>query len=201
MRLSFRNHPIRWGVGGLLVGALVLLVVLTGRLDINRRLTPSPLLGKAVPAIDLPSLDGEEAVRFDSWKGEIVVVNFFASWCLQCLEEHQDLVSVAEAFQGKGVRFVQVVYQDEPDRISAFLDREGRSASTFYARDPGSRAAIALGVFGIPETYFIDPSGVLVGKIQGQANALLLGTTIDQIMQGQEPGQQVVGETQSSPTS
>ncbi len=54
-------------------------------------------------------------------------------------------------------------------------------------------------MFGIPETYFIDPDGIVVGKIQGEADALVLGDTIDTILRGDDPGQRVVGETQSPP--
>jgi len=53
----------------------------------------------------------------------------------------------------------------------------------------------------VPETYFIDGNGIVVGKIQGESNALLLGQTIDAIRRGEDPGEQVVGDIQSSPES
>ena len=65
--------------------------------------------------------------------------------------------------------------------------------------DPGSRTAIAYGVFGIPETFFIDSEGTIVGKIIGEADALILGATIDAIKRGEQPGQTVTGDTQQGP--
>ena len=178
--------------------AALLAVVFAGRLDADPRLSPSPLIGKPAPDFELPLLEGEGAVRLTDYRGDIVVVNFFASWCLQCRLEHPDLVATADAFGPAGVRFIQIVYQDTAENVVAFLDELGRSETTVYALDPGSRAAIAFGVFGIPETFFIDPDGIVVGKIQGQSTALILGETIDKIRRGEDPGQQVVGETQSS---
>ncbi len=178
--------------------AALFAVVFAGRLDADPRLSPSPLIGKPAPDFELPLLEDDGAVRLTDYRGNIVVVNFFASWCLQCRLEHPDLVATADAFGPSGVQFIQIVYQDTADNVVAFLDELGRSQSTVYALDPGSRAAIAFGVFGIPETFFIDPDGTVVGKIQGQSTALILGETIDKIRRGEDPGQQVVGETQSS---
>lgn len=181
------------------VGLAALLgVVFAGRLDTDPRLSPSPLIGKPAPGFELPLLEGEGTVRLTDYRGQIVLVNFFASWCVQCRLEHPDLVATADAFAGSGVQFIQIVYQDTADNVVAFLDELGRSDTTVYALDPGSRAAIAFGVFGIPETFFIDPGGTVVGKIQGQSTAFILGETIDKIRRGEDPGQQVVGETQSS---
>lgn len=180
------------------VGA-ILAVVLASRFGDDPGLVPSPLVGKAAPDVELPLLDGSGTIRLTDFDGEIVVLNFFASWCLECGEEHADLVATAEAFAGSGVQFVQVAYQDSDDAAAGFLDDLGRSPATLYASDPGSRAAIAFGVFGVPETYFIGPDGIVEGKIQGTSNALLLGETIDLIRSGEDPGQQVVGDVQQAP--
>ncbi len=128
-----------------------------------------------------------------------MVVNFFASWCPGCRSEHGDLVSTANAFAGSGVRFVQVSYQDQPEDTLDFLDELGVSPSTTYLIDEGSRAAIAFGLFGVPETYFIDRDGIVRGKIQGETNALLLGKTIDALRRGESVGSQVVGDVQTRP--
>jgi len=97
------------------------------------------------------------------------------------------------------VTFVQIAYQESTDESLAYLEEVGRSAATRYLADPGSRAAIAYGVFGIPETFFIDPDGIVVGKIIGEADALILGGTIDAIKVGERPGQQITGDTQQQP--
>ena len=128
-----------------------------------------------------------------------MVVNFFASWCLECRSEHADLVATADAFGGEGVTFVQIGYQEPAGDSLSYLGQAGTSEWTRYLADPGSRTAIAYGVFGIPETYFIDESGTVVGKVIGESDALMLGATIDAIKRGETPGQSITGSTQQSP--
>ena len=86
----------------------------------------------------------------------MVVVNFFASWCLPCRDEQDDLSAAAEAFARQEVTVVEIVYQDTAEAAVAFLNEFGSSDSAVYLLDPGGRAAIAFGVFGIPETFFVD---------------------------------------------
>jgi cytochrome c biogenesis protein CcmG/thiol:disulfide interchange protein DsbE len=80
-----------------------------------------------------------------------------------------------------------------------YLETAGRSEAAWYLADPGSRTAIAYGVFGIPETFFIDENGTVVGKIIGESDAFTLGATIDAIAAGEVPGQSVTGDTQQRP--
>jgi cytochrome c biogenesis protein CcmG/thiol:disulfide interchange protein DsbE len=187
-------------MGLAVVGATVVLaVVLASRFGSDPGLVDSPLLGRPAPGFDLAGLDGSGGASLTDLRGDIVVVNFFASWCLECREEHADLVATADSFADQGVTFVQIAYQESPAESLAYLDEEGRSAATLYLADPGSRTAIAYGVFGIPETFFIDPEGIVVGKIIGEADALILGGTVDAIKAGERPGQQITGDTQQQP--
>ena len=159
----------------------------------------SPLIGQPAPGFELDSLDGSETVSLQQLEGDIVVVNFFASWCLECRNEHADLVATSDSFADKNVTFVQISYQEAPEQSLTYLEGAGTSDATHYLSDPGSRTAIAFGVFGIPETFFIDESGVVVGKIIGEADALVLGATIDAILRGEQPGQRITGNTQPPP--
>jgi cytochrome c biogenesis protein CcmG/thiol:disulfide interchange protein DsbE len=188
------------------IAALIIIAVSVGmalvfssRFGSDPDLVSSPLVGQQAPDIQLQSLDTDEVIDLSDLRGDIVVINFFSSWCLECRKEHADLVATAEAFAGQGVQFMQVAFDDEPNASRGFLDELGRSEHTLYASDLEGRAAISFGVFGVPETYFLDQDGVVVGKIQGESNALLLGQTIDRIKAGERPGQQVVGDVQSSP--
>lgn len=178
---------------------VVLAVVLASRFGSDPGLVDSPLIGRSAPGFDLPTLDGTRSVSLEDLEGEIVVVNFFASWCLQCRREHDDLVASANAFADRGVTFVQIGYQEEPATSLEWLEEAGMSEATEYLADPGSRTAIAYGVFGIPETFFIDPTGVVVGKIIGESDALILGATLDTILNGGTPGQTITGDTQQRP--
>lgn len=194
-----RHRALRlaaWGVVGL---TAVLAVALASRFGTDPAMSESPLLGRPAPALTLPRLVGEGQVALDDYRGDIIVVNFFASWCLECRIEHDALVASAESFADRGVTFVGVAFQDDPVDSLRFLQELGISAATEYVIDEGSRAAIAFGVFGIPETYFIDPSGTVVGRIIGPTDALTLGSAIDAIRRGEDPGQQVLGNTRSAP--
>lgn len=190
---------LRWG-GMAVAGATVILaVVLASRFGSEPGLVESPLIGQPAPSFELATLDGAEKVALDDLRGDIVVVNFFASWCLQCRSEHDALVATSDAFGGSGVTFIQIGHQESPADSLAYLDTAGTSDWTRYLADPGSRTAIAYGVFGIPETFFIDGDGVIVGKTIGETNALILGSTIDAIRRGEQPGQSVTGDTTPSP--
>ena len=190
---------LRWvGIG--IVGATVILaVVLASRFGSDPGLIESPLIGQPAPSFNLTTLDGSDNVSLVDLEGDIVVVNFFASWCLECRNEHADLVATADSFADQNVTFVQIGYQEDPEVSLAWLQDAGTSPATQYLADPGSRTAIAYGVFGIPETFFIDVDGVVVGKIIGEADALVLGATIDAITRGEDPGQKVTGDTQPPP--
>lgn len=185
-----------WAVVGL---TAVLAVVLASRFGSDPALSESPLLGKPMPDANLPRLVGEGEVDLGDFEGDILVVNFFASWCLECRLEHDALVAASDSFAGSGVRFVGIAYQDDPVDALGFLEEEGLSPSTEYLLDEGSRAAIAFGVVGVPETYFVDADGTVVGRIIGPTDALTLGSTIDAIRRGEDPGQQVLGNTRSAP--
>ena len=197
--MPLTGRVLRW-TGLAVVGVTVVLaVVLASRFGSDPGLVDSPLLGKAAPEFALEGLDGSDGTSLSDLRGDIVVVNFFASWCLECRDEHDDLVAASESFADQDVTFVQVAYQEEPVESLDYLAEAGASDFTFYLADPGSRTAIAYGVFGIPETFFIDQDGTVVGKIIGEADALILGATIDSIRNGQQPGQQITGDTQQRP--
>ena len=179
--------------------ALALAVILGSRFGKDPTFIASPLIGRTAPQTTLPRLNGAGEVILDDLRGNVVVVNFWASWCVPCRIEHPNLVAAAQAFAAAGVRFVGVVYQDDPAAATAFLDELGWGDGYEYVIDASSRTALSFGVYGVPETFFIDPAGVIVGKIIGQTEAILLGTTLDQILRGEQPGERTVGTVQSGP--
>ena len=191
---------LRWLGAGVAVATVVFAAVLASRFGADPGLVPSPLIGEPAPGFALPTLDGASTLSLSGLEGDVVVVNFFASWCLQCRAEHDDLVATAEAFSEQGVSFVQIAYQESPAQTLAYLDEAGVSPAMRYLADPGSRTAIAYGVFGIPETFFIDADGIVVGKLVGESNALILGATLDSIIGGDQPGETVTGDTMQRPS-
>jgi cytochrome c biogenesis protein CcmG/thiol:disulfide interchange protein DsbE len=121
-------------------------------------------VGRAAPPFSLNPVGGGAPVSLDSLKGRAVVLNFWATWCVPCAEEHDVLVAGAKMW-AEQVQFLGVVYQDEEDEVLAFLRKHGRAYPSVF--DEGGKTAIAYGVFGVPETFFIAPDGTIVEKFAG----------------------------------
>ncbi len=129
------------------------------------------------PAFDLERLDTSGRIRLADLRGTVVVVNFFASWCVPCKEEAPALVRVWERYRTSDVVFVGVVYQDTPEAAKAFHERMGQTWP--IGIDEAGRTSIGFGVFGIPETYFIDKDGVIRGRHIGAIDEATLANGIE----------------------
>jgi cytochrome c biogenesis protein CcmG/thiol:disulfide interchange protein DsbE len=151
----------------LVVGLLVvapLVAVLVMNLGRNPHVIGSPLVGRPAPDFTLSPMGEGAPVTLASLRGRPVVLNFWATWCVPCFEEHPVLVGAARRL-GEKVRFIGVVYEDSEEGVKSFLARQGSAYPSLL--DPGSRTAIAFGVFGVPETYFLDADGKIAAKHVG----------------------------------
>jgi cytochrome c biogenesis protein CcmG/thiol:disulfide interchange protein DsbE len=169
-------------VGSSLVVVVTVVLTMATRFGSDPRLVDSPLIGKPAPAIELEYLESPGIWSLEDMRGQVVVVNFWASWCVACRLEHDDLLAAAEAYRNQGVRFLGVDFQDDRAEAIAFLDEMGRGYD--YVADPGSRVAVDYGVFGIPETFFIDGNGIVRAKIAGESNFATLSAALDEILEG-----------------
>jgi len=140
----------------------------------------SPLLNKQAPEFTLRSLDNKP-VSLASLRGRPVVLNFWASWCLSCKDEHAYLLDASRAYAADGVTIVGVLYQDTPADARAFLNQYG-SGGWPQLRDPGQRTAIDYGVVKVPETYFIDRRGVIRYKTVGPVTPDVLAQQIPRLL-------------------
>ena len=135
---------------------LVIAVALGFGLTMNPRDIPSALIGKPVPAFELPPVKGRTlGLSSGELGGEVSLVNVFASWCLACREEHPLLMELSR----KGLVPVHGLnYKDTPNEAAAWLNKYGDPYGRTGA-DRDGRVGIDFGVYGVPETFVIDRDG------------------------------------------
>lgn len=143
--------------------ALPLVGVLFANLGNDPHSVDSPLIGKPAPHFALPTVESGDVVRLEELRGRVVVVNFWATWCVPCFQEHEVLMVGSRRF-GDAV-FLGVVYQDEASRVKRFSAERGAAYPSLM--DEQGRTAIAYGVYGVPETFFIAPDGTITDKYVG----------------------------------
>ena len=160
------------------IAALVMYGVFSDRFGQNPRLVESPLIGQPLPEMTLEYLEQDGSLDFADLKGQALVINFWASWCFPCRAEHPVLNTGSAAYADEGVHFVGIVYQDRREKAVGFLDEFGRGTNYSYVMDGDSRAIIELGVFGVPETYFVDKDGIIRDRHQGEIDAAELASGI-----------------------
>ena len=158
-----------------LVLFVVIAIFLGIGLTMNPRDVPSPLIGKPVPEFRLPPVKGRSlGLASADLRGQVSLVNVFASWCVACREEHPLLLGLAK----KGVVPIHGLnYKDKPDDAQAWLDQLG-DPYTRTGADISGRVGIDWGVYGVPETFVIDRDGVIVHKHIGPITPEALSKTI-----------------------
>ncbi len=174
------RRPRRLILGAwLLAGIAALIALLT--VSVGRPATPvdTPIVGRPAPAFDLQTLDGGH-VALAGLRGSPVVLNFWASWCIPCREEAPLLTAASAKYEASGLRILGVVYQDSAENARDFMRRYGQTYPGLLDQD--GRAAIDYGVFGIPETFFIDSAGVVRSRQVGALTADDLQRQIEAIL-------------------
>jgi cytochrome c biogenesis protein CcmG, thiol:disulfide interchange protein DsbE len=169
---------------GFVVLCLGLLAVLAKGFGSNPREVPFMLKGQAAPPFTLRSLDSGMRVSSEQLKGRPMVINFWASWCGPCKMEHPVLEWGAREF-GQQAQFLGIVFEDTEDNARQFLSQMGASFPQLI--DTNSGVAVAYGVAGVPETYFIDAQGIILGKHVGPIDPQSLAQRIRALTSGGSP--------------
>ena len=160
----------------LLILPLVTFAVLAGvfllrlRSGVDPAAIPSALVGQPVPAFALPPVPGLTAdgapvpgLTSADLRGQVTVLNVWASWCAPCQIEHPMLMRMARE---SGFRLVGIAYKDAPEKARAFLGKHGVPFRAVGLDETG-RVGIDFGVYGVPETFIIGPDGVIRDKLVG----------------------------------
>ena len=150
----------------------------------------SPLPGNAAPAFALPVFaPGEpplaravgDTIQLPDLAGQVVIVNFWASWCLACRDEHVTLSQTARSYANQQAHFLGVLYNDRPAAgLRWIADMGGQSYPSLL--DERSRTAIDYGLSGVPETFIIDRGGRIAYKHMGPISDRLLRRWIDSLL-------------------
>lgn len=161
-------------IAGLVGIVLLVFIVLLATSDTQRTGSVNfQIVGEVAPDVEGPTIDGGQySLRAE--RGDWVVVNFFASWCVGCRVEHPELVEFSERHQNDGVQIVAVMFGDSEKNAREFFDELGGDWPALV-ENTGS-IAIDYGVTAVPETVLVSPSGRVVQKWIGAS-----GVTADAI--------------------
>jgi cytochrome c biogenesis protein CcmG/thiol:disulfide interchange protein DsbE len=158
-----------------LIGFAALVGAFAARLGSDPSLVPSPLIGKSAPEFSLPAVKGRQlGLSSANLKGEVSLVNVFASWCVACREEHPVLMQLKA---GGTVPIHGLNYKDKPDDAASWLDTMG-DPYTRTGADIDGRVGIDWGVYGVPETFVVDAGGRIAFKQIGPVSPEILDRTI-----------------------
>ncbi|MEX2177202.1 MAG: redoxin family protein [Gemmatimonadaceae bacterium] len=151
---------------------------------------PSPLPGRDAPAWALAVFaPGEpplarpvgDTLRLHDLLGKVVVVNFWASWCLACRDEHVPLSETARHYADRPAQFIGVLYNDRPSAGIRWITQMG-GQSYPSVTDNNSRTAIDYGLYGVPETFIVDTKGRIAYKHLGPISERVLRQWIDSLL-------------------
>ena len=179
----------------LLTPALAILALLAYGFGREPKDIRSPLIGRAAPAFSLGLFDGS-TLRLEDFRGKVVFVNFWASWCPPCRTEAPVLEEAWRKFKDTGVVFLGVNTQDQEQAARAFLEQF--SITYPNGRDPGGKIAIDYGLWGLPESFFIDGAGRITYKHVGAIGWATISAKLDEAGRGVASTGEGRGEYQST---
>lgn len=161
-----------------LLSAIVIAAAIVG-LALARQKQTQPTSGPA-PDFTVTTFDGEE-ISLNDLRGQVVVVNFWASWCIPCKDEAPVLQAAWEKYRDQGVVLLGVAYVDTPTNSLAFIDEFGITYPN--APDAGTRISDAYHITGVPETFIIDQAGNIAQFFYAQVTEPELSATLDRLIQ------------------
>ena len=154
---------------------LVVLLVVGLKISDQKTKLPSPLINKPAPAFDLPVLGNPgQRLSKESFLGKPYLVNFWASWCITCRVEHPVVTELAKTNK---ITIVGLNFRDASEDAKAWLEKFGDPYDV-NLRDADGRTSIDFGVYAAPESFLVDPDGVIVFKQLGALTPEIIETEI-----------------------
>ncbi|HET9488751.1 MAG TPA: TlpA disulfide reductase family protein [Methylomirabilota bacterium] len=170
---------LRWLIP---LSTVPVLVLLAYGFRTNPRDIPSPLVGRPAPAFTLTTFGGQP-LSLDAHRGQVVVLNFWASWCYPaCYEEAPVLEQGWRQWRDRGVVVLGLDIQDTDDKAKKFIADFGLTFPN--ARDVTGKVSIDYGVFGVPETFFIDRQGRIHARHVGAVTPEVFRSTVERLLDG-----------------
>ena len=148
---------------GLIIATFFIFVCLFFALNKKEQTLKSPLLNKPIPEINLDGLVEDDKLNNNNFKNEVILVNFFASWCVPCIVEHDFLFELKKQ---KPIKIYGINYKDNIKNLEIWLEKLGNPYSKIGIDKTGI-TGINWGVNGIPESFLIDKNGIIKHKING----------------------------------
>lgn len=171
----------------IVLAALVGIFVLGLNPDRDPRAIDSPLIGKKIASFTAPAFAAGQPGIADSdlltgaYKGQVVAINFFASWCVPCRAEHPLLKKLGDE---AGIPVLGLAWKDKKDALQAFLGELGNPYARIGTDDNGRIGIVDFGITGVPETFIIDKQGIIRDRIPGPLSDDLIDTQLLPLIKG-----------------
>ena len=170
----------RWVAVAVATTVMLIGYLLAFGLTRDPRTLATTLDGRAAPRFALRELTSERIVRLRDYRGQVVVVNFWASWCAACRREHPALLEAWERYRDRGMVLLGIVFQDTEENAVEYMAEMGGDWPILL--DPDIRTALRYGVAGIPETFIVGPDGTIAHERIGEVDYQMLSSWIQRLL-------------------
>ena len=172
-----------WKFWAVFLGIAAVVGLMAYGFTVDPKLVKSPLLDKTAPNFMVKRLGGGEPLALTSLRGKPVLLNFWASWCVACREEAHILQAAHMRYEKSAgnLKVIGIAIQDTEEKAIAFAKKFGKTYFLGIDNDSGD-ISLGYGIYGVPETFFIDAQGVIRYKHVGAVSAELVDREVNKLI-------------------